>query len=124
MTRILIVDDDPDVLWVTELGLRLGGFETHSAASGAEALEALAAHAFDAVLTDMVMPEMGGDELVARAHERWPELPMMVLTGLPEAQVRELLAGFPDVAITFKPMAPQELGTFVRRALGLPEGAG
>ncbi|MCC7494446.1 MAG: response regulator, partial [Fimbriimonadaceae bacterium] len=61
--------------------LQSGGHLVQSVASGAAALELLETAPFDVVLTDRSMPEMSGDRLALRIRERWPELPVLMLTG-------------------------------------------
>jgi diguanylate cyclase (GGDEF)-like protein len=79
--RILLVDDDPDVLEILGDFIAVFGFEYESAADGLEAVEKLKHNAFNIVLTDMKMPNMDGMELLHHVHNNYPETKVMVVTG-------------------------------------------
>lgn len=80
MKRILLVDDDRSVLQF--LGRVLSGYQVTFARDGFEALAATESlDRLDLLITDYFMPEMFGDELIARARERRPNLPVIVMTG-------------------------------------------
>jgi PAS domain S-box-containing protein len=82
--RILVVDDEPMSLKVMQkLFERLGHHVTPSL-SGPEALETLAKDRFHLLVTDRAMPGMSGDEVAARAKEKLPQLPVIMLTGFGE----------------------------------------
>jgi signal transduction histidine kinase len=88
--RVVVVDDEPSILTAIERMLG-SGFDVRSFATGAEALEALVGDPPEAILCDVMMPEMSGAELWARLEARAPELleRMVLLTGgafTPEAQ--------------------------------------
>jgi CheY-like chemotaxis protein/HPt (histidine-containing phosphotransfer) domain-containing protein len=121
---ILLVDDERDIRTVARLALRqLGGFTVVEAASGREALEAVARARPDAVILDVMMPEMDGPEVLAalRARPDTVDIPVMFLTAkaMPEELARLRALGV--LAIHTKPFDPEEFVTAVRRAL---EGAG
>jgi DNA-binding response OmpR family regulator len=69
--RVLIVDDEPDILLMLRLTLEAEGFETALAADGEKALEQLNAASFDVMLLDVMMPVMDGWGVL----ERLPEIP-------------------------------------------------
>ena len=79
--RVLVVDDDGGICRsLTEI-LAGDGCVVESARDGQEALEKLEAERFDAVLSDVVMPRMDGYELYTTIHERWPGLPVLMMTA-------------------------------------------
>ncbi len=80
---ILVVDDSGDTREVLKLGLQIHGFEVEEAGNGREALQSLAAHHFDALLTDLWMPEMDGAELIriTRARPETACLPIILMTA-------------------------------------------
>jgi len=84
--RILAVDDQLYFRTFLEGLLAEEGYQVETAAGGAQALHALERGRFDAVLTDLVMPEMDGTELVRRIKERWPEQEVVVLSGVGDVQ--------------------------------------
>jgi two-component system NtrC family response regulator len=79
--RILVVDDEAAQRESLAGFLRKQRFEVAEAASGTVALVALDAEPFDVVLTDLRMPDMGGDELLRAVRERHPLLPVVVMTA-------------------------------------------
>jgi signal transduction histidine kinase/CheY-like chemotaxis protein len=79
--HILVVDDDPAVLEVVTEFLDTAGYQTVTARNGKEACALLEAQPFDLVLTDMMMPEMGGMELVQHLRINHPEILAIMFTG-------------------------------------------
>ncbi|MEV4515336.1 response regulator [Dactylosporangium sp. NPDC049525] len=83
MARILVVDDEQDVLELIVKRLRADGHECLAAGSGAEALEAVARHGLpDAAILDVDLPGIDGIELLLQLRERRADLPAMFLTVL------------------------------------------
>lgn len=81
---VLVVDDEPSVRAVAARVLGMGGYRVLQAADGASALALIDAHGLpDLVLTDLMMPDMGGAELARRVAERWPALPVLFMSGYP-----------------------------------------
>jgi two-component system cell cycle sensor histidine kinase/response regulator CckA len=79
---ILLVEDEPAVRAVAARSLELGGFRVLQASGGAAALELMDGQEQpDLLLTDMMMPGIGGAELARRLRERWPELPILFMSG-------------------------------------------
>lgn len=81
MTKILIVDDDPGILKMTATMLELGGFEYIARSTADAALEALDHGAVDAVVTDIQMPGMNGQELILHIKAMFPKLPIVAVSG-------------------------------------------
>jgi CheY-like chemotaxis protein len=79
--RILIVDDDPDIRQVLSDRMSSLGYAVETANDGREALEALKKGGFDGMLLDMRMPEIDGTEVLRRARESHPALPIVVVTA-------------------------------------------
>jgi signal transduction histidine kinase/CheY-like chemotaxis protein len=84
---VLLVDDDDAVRNVGAAMLEEMGFVVTSAASGAEALQALETQSFALLLTDVAMPSMSGVELARAVRERLPELPILFASGYADLQV-------------------------------------
>jgi PleD family two-component response regulator len=120
--RILVVDDDPDILQYVKMNLELEGFEAETASNGLEALEIATKHPPALVLMDVMMPGMDG--LTTLRHLRndpaTSSVPVVMLTAraLAKDRVKGLDLGADDY-IT-KPFAVEELiarvGTVIRRA--------
>jgi CheY-like chemotaxis protein len=92
------------------------------AGGGEQALALAATHPYPIhlVVTDVVMPGMGGPDLVARLHERWPDVRALYMTGYADDAV--LRAGGHDgrVGLLRKPFDPPALGAKVREILDAP----
>ena len=119
MRRVLVVDDEELVRDLTVLVLERAGYDVVSAASARQALELLEAHSIDLVVSDVVMPDLTGVELLAEMRERWPDLPVVLMTGgspEPERTAKALELG--AAGIVFKPYSHAELRDAVAAALG------
>jgi CheY-like chemotaxis protein len=112
--RILLVDDVPEVLTTAGEFLRRAGFEVVLAAGFDEAIAFLASgKRFDALVSDYGMPGMNGVELIKRAHEAYPGLAAMVISGSADQEGIEVL---PDsVAVLRKPFDQAQLVEAVLR---------
>lgn len=81
---ILCVDDEPVALFLRKAVLEKFGFEVVTASSAKEALQILTTRRFDLVLSDLLMPEISGTELAKAVKERYPNLPVVVVSGVNE----------------------------------------
>jgi signal transduction histidine kinase/CheY-like chemotaxis protein len=81
--RILVAEDEPSVLSVIRRGLEERGYDVITAGDGVEALEVLERdpHQIDLLITDVIMPRMGGAQLAQRAHEIAPQMPVIFTSG-------------------------------------------
>jgi two-component system NtrC family response regulator len=115
--RILVVDDEENLRRVTQLKLQQAGYEAMTASDGAQALEVLAKHPQDLVLTDLKMPGMSGIELLQKIKEEYPEVVVIVVTayGTIESAVEAMRLGAYDYII--KPVNADALKLIVSRAL-------
>jgi two-component system, OmpR family, KDP operon response regulator KdpE len=120
--RVLVVDDEPQILRALKVVLREAGFEVVGAQSAEEALDLAAVKAPKAAIVDLVLPEGDGVE-VTRSLREWSAMPILVLSavGEEEQKVRALEAGADDY-IT-KPFGTRELVARLRAALRRSEGA-
>ncbi|MDQ1750130.1 MAG: two-component system, OmpR family, operon response regulator KdpE [Pseudonocardiales bacterium] len=78
--RVLVVDDEPQIVRALVINLRARGYEANSAASGAAALVEAAKHPPDLVLLDLGLPDMDGSEVIAGLRG-WNSAPIIVLSG-------------------------------------------
>lgn len=81
MARILLTDDDPNVRGPFVRLLGQLGHDVKEAENGKHALTLLRAHTFDVVITDIVMPEMDGFELLIAMKKEFPNCPVVVVSG-------------------------------------------
>jgi two-component system KDP operon response regulator KdpE len=117
-TRVLIVDDEPQIRRFLGIGLRAQGYEVVEAANGREGLERLATGGADLVVLDLGLPDLDGLE-VLRELRAWSSVPVLVLSvRASEAEkVRLLDAGANDYVT--KPFGVQELSARLRALLRL-----
>lgn len=79
--QLLLVDDEPGVLAALRRVFQRQNYQLHFARNGIEALKILEQHEIQLVISDFLMPEMNGSELLARVRERWPDTIRIMLTG-------------------------------------------
>ena len=116
--RILVVDDEETIREIVSSMLGGAHFQTRQAASGVEALSILeSGDDFDLVLSDLMMAEMDGIALLERAKERYPDMPIVMVTAVHDIQValQALRNGAYDYLL--KPFEREQLLATVRRAL-------
>jgi len=121
--RLLIVDDEADILELLELTLMRMGLDADRAMSVAEALKKLESNHYDLCLTDMRLPDGEGLQIVQHIGTHHPETPVAVITayGSAENAVAALKAGAFDYIA--KPVSLEQLRAVVKSALSLPEEA-
>jgi two-component system KDP operon response regulator KdpE len=114
--RVLVVDDEPQIVRALKVVLREAGFEAVPAETSSEALDLAAVRPPEAAIVDLVLPDGDGVE-VTRALRKWSEMPILVLSavGEEEQKVRALEAGADDY-IT-KPFGARELVARLQAAL-------
>ncbi|HRO04023.1 MAG TPA: response regulator, partial [Terricaulis sp.] len=115
---ILIVDDDPAQRRLLQAAVERNGFLTRAAENGVQAVEAVDKHAdIDAVLLDLVMPGMSGQEALKEIRMRRGDLPCIVLTasGGIDTVVQAMQAGASDFFV--KPASPERIMVSIRNAL-------
>jgi two-component system response regulator AtoC len=115
--QVLVVDDDPAVGKVLAALLGQAGIACHHVPDAPRALEALAERAIDVVVTDLRMPGTSGVELLEEIVERWPEIPVVLLTahGSVEVAVEAMKKGAADFLL--KPFDREEILFTVRKQL-------
>ena len=115
--RVLVVDDEPAVRAALERALRLEGYDVELAADGSEALHRLSLGAPDAVVLDVMMPNVDGLEVCRRLRETGDRTPVLMLTARDavEDRVAGLDAGADDYLV--KPFALEELHARLRALL-------
>jgi two-component system KDP operon response regulator KdpE len=122
--RVLVVDDEPQIVRALKVVLREAGFQAVPAETASEALDLASVRPPEAAIIDLVLPDLDGVELTRRLRE-WSEMPILVLSavGDEEQKVRALEAGADDY-IT-KPFGTRELvarlHAVLRRAGGVEE---
>ena len=114
--RVLVVDDEPQVLRALRTTLRAAGYDVETAATAGEALAAAAAHPPEAVILDLVLPDGNGTD-VCRELRGWSEAPVIVLSAVGEERQKiEALDAGADDYVT-KPFGVDELLARLRASL-------
>jgi two-component system KDP operon response regulator KdpE len=108
VTRILVVDDEPQILRALRINLRVRSYQVDTAATGAQALEMAARHPPDLVILDLGLPDLDGVEVI-EGLRGWTTAPIIVLSGRADSmdKVEALDAGADDYLT--KPFAMEEL---------------
>jgi two-component system phosphate regulon response regulator PhoB len=125
-TRILVVDDEPDLLDLVRLCLVEAGFVVETAASGQQALEALRRTPPDLVVLDLMLPDMPGTEVCRFIRGRPEAADVLVLMLTAKSEEVDRIVGFElgaDDYVT-KPFSPRELVLRVRALLRRRAGSG
>jgi len=116
MTRVLVVDDEPQILRALRINLRARQYEVATAATGAGALDEAAAHPPDLVILDLGLPDMDGVDVIGGLRG-WTAVPIIVLSGRADStdKVDALDAGADDYVT--KPFGMDELLARMRAAV-------
>ncbi|HTR58023.1 MAG TPA: sigma-54 dependent transcriptional regulator [Casimicrobiaceae bacterium] len=119
--KVLVIDDEPDLLELLELTLSRMGLDTTRAQSVGEAIKLLDSQGFDLCLTDMRLPDGEGLRVVEHITDKSLDVPVAVMTafGSAENAVAALKAGAFDYLA--KPVALEQLRALVKQALKVPE---
>src|SRR5690349_13824003 len=101
---VLVVDDEEAVRKRVDRVLREGGYRTTTAADGPEAIDAASKlDTLDVLVTDVMMPQMQGDELARRLRQRQPGLKVLYLTGYSDQLFKDKITLWEDEAFLDKP---------------------
>jgi two-component system, OmpR family, KDP operon response regulator KdpE len=116
VSTVLVVDDDAALVRALGINLRARGYQVHATDTGAGALRLAASHPLDAVILDLGLPDMDGDEVIA-ALRGWTEVPILVLSAREQSRekVAALDAGADDYVT--KPFGMDEMLARLRAAI-------
>jgi two-component system KDP operon response regulator KdpE len=108
MTRVLVVDDEPQILRALQINLRARSYDVVTAGTGREALHAAASNPPDLVILDLGLPDFDGGDVI-RGLRGWTDVPIVILSGRSQSaeKVQALDAGADDYVT--KPFAMDEL---------------
>ena len=112
---VLVVDDEPALVYLAKMALEAGGYEVLAAFSGPQAIQLCRDQKdrIDLLLTDINMPRMNGAELACFVVELLPDLPVMFMTGgytaKPELEMLVRQGPFSDCKVIRKPFTPTQL---------------
>lgn len=112
--KVLVVDDQADVLDITAQLFKLLGYEVISANSGADALDALKRHNdIDVLFSDLMMPDMTGLELARNARQAHPDTEVILTTGHPPSLMHKKHPGLEQFPLLAKPYTLADIARFL-----------
>ena len=109
---ILVIDDEPALREILSQVLTDAGHRVVGAGNGKEASKALTTGAFDVVLTDVIMPEKDGMQVISELRKKFPEVRIIAMSGgghVPRDQYLKIAKGLGAHAVLEKPFANQKL---------------
>ncbi|MFC1571396.1 response regulator [Candidatus Margulisiibacteriota bacterium] len=117
--RVLVVDDEPDILKVVTFRLKKEGYEVITAVDGQEGLDFAKSKKPDLILLDLRLPKMNGDEVckLIKADEQIKHIPVIFITASQQSDVGEMAKEFCAQDYIVKPFTPEELFAKVRQYL-------
>jgi two-component system NtrC family response regulator len=117
MPKVLIVDDEPRLCKALSLQLQSAGYDTETAEDGRVALDLLQSSSFDCVISDLRMPNLSGEELLAEVQKINPSLPVIMLTA--HGTVQSAVKAMQEGAVDFipKPYEQEDVQKAIRRAI-------
>lgn len=124
MARVLLVDDEAYILTVLSVLFRSRGDDVEVAQGGQEALCLLEAGTFDLMISDIRMTPMNGMELLAVCRERYPALPVIMVTAYDTAESESQASELGAVAYLRKPFDNEELLRTAAEAMALRDSGG
>ncbi|EDM76388.1 response regulator [Plesiocystis pacifica SIR-1] len=123
INSILLVDDEPDIRTIAEMSLsHVGGWKTHIATCGAEALTLAEQHTPDVIVLDVMMPEMDGVSTfkALAGKEATRGIPVIFMTAKIQPHEREHYVGLGAAGVIAKPFDPMQLPTEIQKILAQP----
>lgn len=120
---ILVVDDDNPVRVMLARLLRTQGYTVVQATSSPDARRSMEARRPDLLITDIVMPGESGIDLRRHVAERWPGLPVILVSGYSDEGPAEFAARTPNTRFVQKPFAAEQILALVDDILAAGEGA-
>ena len=117
--KVLVVDDEEDVVEVIQDRLEAYGFAVVTAGTGVEALKKLSVERFDGVFLDVKMPEMGGIEALEEIRKRDRKIPVIIITSSStrEAAIEAMAKGANEYVL--KPFEWEELKAKIEKVYGI-----
>ena len=119
--KVLVVDDEPAILITLKKILQHSGYEVQTAQSGREGLDAFQQGTWDLVTLDRSMPEMNGETVALKMRQIAPHVPIILITGFPNAVLRRDLF---DAVLGVTSFQTAELLQSFTQALGKHAGGG
>ena len=117
--KVLVVDDEERSVSIIKEVLKRLGYSVTAMTSSLKALELFKEdpHRYDLILTDLIMPQLTGDKLVAEIIEIRPDMPVIITSGFTNTIDTDEFKQISNKAFIAKPFQPQELAKMVRQVL-------
>ena len=106
---VLVVDDDEALQTMFKLFLKKNGYSRLVVGTGKEALAALEKQKFDLCFLDLQLPDITGDEIYAVAKAKYPEMPIVIVTGYPDSELMNNILKHGPVTLLKKPLKVEDL---------------
>lgn len=111
---VLVVDDDEALQETFKLFLKKAGFSRMIVGNGKDALAALEKQKFDLCFLDLQLPDITGDDVYAVAKEKYPDLPIVIITGYPDSEMMNNILKHGPVTVLKKPLRVEDLQETLR----------
>lgn len=119
--KILIVDDQQEILDLLQMALTSKGYRPDSALSGHAAMDALRRTTYDLMFLDLHLPDISGEDLFEKASDLQPDLHVVIMTGFSTVQSLEKILACGPVTVLQKPFKIEQLLRVTKLILGQPE---
>lgn len=106
---VLVVDDDEALQTMFKLFLKKNGYSRMVVGTGKEALAALEKQKFDLCFLDLQLPDITGDEIYAVAKDKYPDMPVVIVTGYPDSEMMNNILKHGPVTLLKKPLKVEDL---------------
>jgi len=111
---VLVVDDEEAIQDMFKLFLKKAGFSRLVVGTGKDALAALEKQKFDLCFLDLQLPDITGDEIYAVAKDKYPDLPIVIVTGYPDSEMMNNILKHGPVTMLKKPLKVEDLEETLR----------
>src|SRR5215470_14211841 len=115
--KVLVIDDDPEMLDLARFHLEKSGYDVASADTGAQGLRLVAEHHYDVALTDLKLPDIDGIEFVAKLKEASPGTEVIMITGYGSVSVAIDATKAGAFYFIEKPVEFEELMVLIEKAI-------
>jgi len=111
---VLVVDDDESMQGMFKLFLKKAGFSRLVVGTGKDAIAALKQQRFDLCFFDLPRPDTTGDQIYAFAKEKYPDVPIVIVTGYPDGEMMNNILKHGPVTVLKKPLKVEDLEETLR----------
>jgi len=115
--KVLVIDDEAIVRISCKRVLEPEGYEVDVTATGQDALKMLHEKEVDVVITDLLMPDMDGLEVLKKIKQHWPHIPVIIITGYGTASTAAQAVALGAFEVIEKPFSPDAILNVVKRVL-------